>query len=128
VRLATDEAAIVNNREIPDICLQHMAAVMVMDKTVTFNSAHDKGRMKDPGDAPGTRQSEIEFRMDQLERLMPLRVAIVEVQLTDGTHLTSGLTNVRGHSQEPHDHRGNCCQGPRFDSADPGDGTMREPH
>jgi len=35
VQLATDEAAIVNNREIPDICLQHMVAVMVMDKTVT---------------------------------------------------------------------------------------------
>src|SRR5882762_2843087 len=28
VQLATDEAAIVNNREIPDICLQHMVAVM----------------------------------------------------------------------------------------------------
>ena len=47
MQLATDEAAIVNNREIPDICLQHMAAVMLMDKTVTFHSAHDKGRMKD---------------------------------------------------------------------------------
>src|SRR6184192_1080206 len=48
VQLATDEAAIVNNREIPGICLQHMAAVMLMDNTVTFHSAHDKARMKDP--------------------------------------------------------------------------------
>ena len=38
VRVATNEAAIVNNREIPDICLQHLAAVMVVDGTVTFKS------------------------------------------------------------------------------------------
>jgi len=48
VQLATDEAAIVNNREIPDICLQHMVAVMLMDKTVSFVSAHDQARLKDP--------------------------------------------------------------------------------
>ena len=41
VRLATDEANIVNNREIPGICLQHMVAVMLLDKTVTFHSTHD---------------------------------------------------------------------------------------
>ena len=100
VRLATDEAAIVNNREIPDICLQHMAAVMVMDKTVTFNSAHDKGRMKDPA----TLRERDKVKLipdDQLERLMPLRVAIVEVQLTDGTHLTQRVDNVRGTPKNP---------------------------
>ena len=48
VRLATDEAAIVNNREIPDICVQHMLAVALLDKTVTFASAHDSARLKDP--------------------------------------------------------------------------------
>src|SRR5215467_5962199 len=44
VTVATNEAKIVDNREIPDICLQHMMAVMLMDKTVTFKSAHDKAR------------------------------------------------------------------------------------
>ncbi len=48
IRLATDEAAIVNNREIPDICVQHMLAVALLDKTVTFASAHDRARLKDP--------------------------------------------------------------------------------
>ena len=100
VRLATDEAAIVNNREIPDICLQHMAAVMIMDKTVTFNSAHDKGRMKDAA----TLRERDKVKLipdDQLERLMPLRVAIVEVQLTDGTRLTQRVDNVRGTPKNP---------------------------
>src|SRR5258708_16055729 len=48
VRIATDEANTVSNRDIPDICLEHMLAVMLLDKTVTFQSVHDKARMKDP--------------------------------------------------------------------------------
>ena len=39
--MANDEARTVNNREIPDICLQHMVAVMLLDKTVSFAAAHD---------------------------------------------------------------------------------------
>jgi len=100
VRLATDEAAIVNNREIPDICLQHMAAVMLMDKTVTFSSAHDKGRMKDA--ATLREREKVKLIPDEeLERLIPLRVAIVELQLTDGTHLTQRVDNVRGTPPNP---------------------------
>jgi 2-methylcitrate dehydratase PrpD len=100
VQLATDEAAIVNNREIPDICLQHMVAVMVMDKTVTFGSAHDKARMKDP--ATLREREKVKLIPDeQLERLMPLRVAIVELQLRDGTRLTQRVDNVRGTPKNP---------------------------
>jgi 2-methylcitrate dehydratase PrpD len=100
VQLATDEAAIVNNREIPDICMQHMVAVMVMDKTVTFATAHDKARMKDP--ATLREREKVKLIPDeQLERLMPLRVAIVDVQLADGTHLTQRVDNVRGTPNNP---------------------------
>src|SRR2546429_241689 len=100
VQLATDEAAIVNNREIPDICLQHMVAVMLMDKTITFSSAHDKARMKDP--ATLREREKVKLIPDeQLEHLMPLRVAIVEMQLTDGTHLTQRVENVRGTPKNP---------------------------
>jgi len=100
VQLATDEAAIVNNREIPDICLQHMLAVMVMDKTVTFSSAHDKARMKDPVTLRVREKVKL-IPDEQLESLMPLRVAIVEVQLTDGTHFTQRVDNVRGTPKNP---------------------------
>ena len=100
VQLATDEAAIVNNREIPDICLQHMIAVMLLDKTVTFVSAHDKGRLKNP-DALRER-AKVQLIPDQeLERLMPLRVAIVNVTLADGTRLTQRVDNVRGTPENP---------------------------
>jgi 2-methylcitrate dehydratase PrpD len=33
---------------LKDICLQHMVKIMLLDKTATFRSAHDKTRMKDP--------------------------------------------------------------------------------
>src|SRR4029453_7162452 len=39
--------SVVNNREMPDVCIQHILAVMMIDKTLTFRSAHDKPRMQD---------------------------------------------------------------------------------
>jgi 2-methylcitrate dehydratase PrpD len=100
VRLATDEAAIVNNREIPDICLQQMVAVMLLDKTVTFKTAHDTTRMKDPTTLRARAKVTL-VPEDELERLMPLRVVVVEVVLTDGTHLTRRVDNVRGTPRNP---------------------------
>ena len=51
VRLANTEARIVDNREMPDICLQHMVAVMLLDKTASFPAAHDKAAHEGPGRA-----------------------------------------------------------------------------
>jgi len=100
VRLATDEAAIVNNREIPDICVQHLMAVAMLDKTVSFASAHDPSKMKDP--AILRERAKINLIPDaDLERLMPLRVAIVELTLADGMHLRQRVDNVRGTPENP---------------------------
>src|SRR5258705_10731140 len=100
VQLATDEAAIVNNREIPDICLQHMVAVMLLDKTVSFMSAHDKGRLKDP--ATLRERAKVQLIPDQgLERLMPLRVAIVSLTLPHESRHTHRVDNVRGTPAKP---------------------------
>jgi 2-methylcitrate dehydratase PrpD len=100
VRLATDEAAIVNDREIPDICLQHMVAVMLLDKTVSFASAHDRDRLTDA--VTLHERSKVQLIPDsELEQLMPLRVAIVEVILTDGSRLTRRIDNVRGTPENP---------------------------
>src|SRR5258707_1975128 len=43
-----NSGSVVDNREMPDVCIQHMIAVMLLDKTATFRSAHDKPRMQDP--------------------------------------------------------------------------------
>ena len=100
VRVATNEASIVNNREIPDICLQHMVAVMLLDKTATFKAAHDTARMQDP--AVLRQRAKVQLVPDEdLQRLLPQREAIVEVTLTDGTTLTERVKAVRGSAENP---------------------------
>jgi 2-methylcitrate dehydratase PrpD len=100
IRLATDEANIVNNREIPGICLQHMVAVMLLDKTITFRSAHDTARMKDP-DVLRQRAKVKLIKDEELQNLMPLRVALVDLTLADGTKLSRRVDNVRGTPENP---------------------------
>jgi 2-methylcitrate dehydratase PrpD len=38
---------------------------------------------------------------DQLQNLMPLRVAVVDIKLADGKRLTKRVDNVRGTPQNP---------------------------
>jgi len=100
VRVATSEASVVNNRDIPDIYLQHMMAVMLVDKTATFKSAHDVSRMKDP--AVLRQRIKVQLVPDEeLQRKLPAREAIVEVTLVDGTKLNDRVTAVRGTPDNP---------------------------
>jgi 2-methylcitrate dehydratase PrpD len=100
VRVATSAGYTVNNRDMPDICLQHLVAVMLLDKTVSFRAAHDKERMKDP--AVLRERAKVQLAPDaELEKLIPTRVAIVEVTLTDGTQLTERVDRVRGTPDNP---------------------------
>ena len=100
VRVATSAGYTVNNRDMPDICLQHLVAVMLLDKTVSFHAAHDKPRMVDPS----VLQQRVKVQLvpdEELEKLIPVRVAIVEVTLNDGTHLTDRVEYVRGTPENP---------------------------
>jgi 2-methylcitrate dehydratase PrpD len=47
VRLSTSAAPKVDNSQSPDLCLQYLVAVMLLDRTVSFRAAHDKARMQD---------------------------------------------------------------------------------
>jgi 2-methylcitrate dehydratase PrpD len=100
VRTATSAAYTVNNREMPDICLQHMVAVMIIDKTASFKAAHDKPRMQDP-EVLKVRAKVQLIGDDELEKLIPKRVAIVEVTLNDGTTLRERVEAVRGTPENP---------------------------
>ncbi len=84
--------SVVDNREMPDVCIQHMLAVMLIDKTVTFRSAHDKPRMKDP----------VILRQRAKVRLNPgAGQPLVAVVLADGTRLTEDVTAVLGTENNP---------------------------
>lgn len=100
VRVATSEANTVNNREMPDICLQHMIAIMLIDQTATFEAAHDRSRMQNP-EVVRVRAKVQLVPDEELERLYPKRVTIVEVTLNDGVKLTERVEAVRGTPENP---------------------------
>jgi 2-methylcitrate dehydratase PrpD len=100
VRVATNGAATVNNREMPDICLQHLIAVMLVDKTVSFRAAHDKARMQDPVILRERAKVQL-VPSEEFQRLNPRRVAVVEVTLNDGTHWSERVEAVRGTVENP---------------------------
>jgi len=100
VRLAPSAAKVVNNREMPDICVQHMMAVMLLDKTASFKAAHDVERMKDSKIL--AERAKVNLISDEnLNQFMPIRVAIVEVELKDGRKFSERVDAVRGTPRNP---------------------------
>ena len=71
-----------------------MIAVMLLDKTVSFHAAHDKPRKQDP--AALRQRAKVNLVHDEeLAKLLPVRVAIVEIELIDGTRLSERVSAVR---------------------------------
>jgi 2-methylcitrate dehydratase PrpD len=100
VRVAHQGANTVDNRVMPDICMQHMCAIMLIDGRVTFESSHDEKRMGDRRVL--ALRSRIELRGDDaLSAAMPSRQGIVEVSLRDGRKLEHHTRAVRGTAENP---------------------------
>ncbi len=100
VRVAHQGANTVDNRDMPDICMQHMCAVMLIDGNVTFASSHDENRMGDRRVL--ALRKRIELRGDDaLSAAMPSRQGIVEIRLRDGRMLRCHTEAVRGSAENP---------------------------
>jgi 2-methylcitrate dehydratase PrpD len=100
VRLAPSVAAVVDSRDIPDICVQHMVAVMLVDKTVSFHAAHDKPCMQNA--AILRERAKVDLVRDgELAQFLPVRVAVVEIEFADGTRLSERISAVRGTPRNP---------------------------
>ena len=94
------ELEIVNNRDMPDISVQHLLAVMLLDGGVTFASAHDFKRMRDPrvldlkkriravGD-PALTDAERRWR------------CVMEITLKDGRKLAHQTMAAKGSYENP---------------------------
>jgi 2-methylcitrate dehydratase PrpD len=99
-RMPDKELEIVNNRDMPDISVQHLLAVMLLDGIVTFQSAHDFKRMKDSnvldlrkriealGD-PGLTDAQRRWR------------CVMEVTLKDGRVLRHQTMAAKGSFENP---------------------------
>jgi len=100
VRVSHQGANTVNNRDMPDICMQHMCAVMLLDGFVTFKSSHDEKRMRERKVLDVRSRIEL-LGDDELTRVAPSRQGIVELKLRDGRELRKHVKAVRGTSDNP---------------------------
>jgi len=100
VRVSQQGARTVNNRHMPDINMQYMVSVMLLDGTASLEAAHDIARMSDP------RVLEMRSRIellgdDELQAALPIRQGKVDVTLRDGRVLHHHTQNVRGTPANP---------------------------
>jgi len=100
VKVAHQGANTVDNRDMPDICMQHMCAVMLIDGTVTFLTSHDRKRMRERNVLALRKRVEL-CGDDALSAAMPSRQGIVEVRLRDARALKHHTKAVRGSAENP---------------------------
>jgi len=100
VRVAHQGANTTDNRNMPDICMQHLCAVMLLDGTVSFKSSHDEKRMRHPK-VLELRKRVVLLGDDALTKVMPSRQGIVEITLRDGRSLRHHTSAVRGTAENP---------------------------
>jgi 2-methylcitrate dehydratase PrpD len=102
VRLPDDRAQLVDDREVPNLCVQHLLAVLLLDGGLGFRAAHDKARMRDPSIL--ALRERIRLVPDaELTRALPPRQAIIEIETPDGRRLAQRTRAVRGTPDNPMD-------------------------
>ena len=99
-RIPESGAHTVNDREMPDINLQYLFAVTLLDGRCTFEAAHSFERMQDP------KVLELKKKITligdpELTRARPEHQAIVQIVTRDGRKLDKRVTTVRGRADNP---------------------------
>lgn len=95
-----DRFVIVNDRDMPDVCLQHLLALTLVDGGLTFTSSHDHARMKDPAVLAVRRRIEA-IPNAELTAARPARQAIIEIDCADGRKLSHRTRAVLGTPDNP---------------------------
>jgi 2-methylcitrate dehydratase PrpD len=102
VRMAPLDAGIVDGSIMPNIGVQHLVALMLVDGTVSFDSAHDYSRMVDPRvlDVRGRVELVKSERMADVVRRWRCEI---DLELVGGQVLSEELLAVKGSVQNPMD-------------------------
>ncbi|MBT8410109.1 MAG: MmgE/PrpD family protein [Alphaproteobacteria bacterium] len=100
VILPDDRFVIVDNRDMPDVCLQHLVALMLVDGGLSFASSHDVDRMRDP------KVLEMRAKIEaipsaELTEARPARQAIIEIDTEDGREVAHRTRAVLGTPDNP---------------------------
>jgi 2-methylcitrate dehydratase PrpD len=100
VRLPESGAHTVNDREMPDVNLQYVFAVTLLDGKLTFEAAHSFERMKDPKVLE--LKKKITLTGDpELTHARPEHQAIVQVTTRDGRRLDKRVVSFKGKAENP---------------------------
>jgi 2-methylcitrate dehydratase PrpD len=102
VDVPTASLRIVDNSTVPDLCLQHLVAMMIVDRGATFASVHDVARMSDPKVLAVRKLVEL-VGSQELQVAVPVRQAIVGIDTADGRSLNHRTYVVRGTAANPMD-------------------------
>ena len=99
VEIRSDEAFIVDNRDMPNICLQHLVALYLVDRKLSFESVHDPKRMTDSS----IKEIRSKIQLVASEALMKSggRQAIVNIVTNDGQTFRKHVQHVRGTWGDP---------------------------
>lgn len=95
-----DRLHIVDDRDMPDVCLQHLLAVTLIDGGLGFATAHDRNRMRDAA-VLDLRRRIFAIPSKELTEAHPPRQAIVEIETTDGRTLRHHTRAVLGTPANP---------------------------
>jgi 2-methylcitrate dehydratase PrpD len=100
VRISHQGVGTVDDRATPNVNMQHMCALALLDGDVTFQSSHDLGRMREPAVLALRRRVSL-VGDDALSKALPRREAIVEITLRGGRQRMLHTRTVRGTSLNP---------------------------
>lgn len=100
IHLPTRSARTVDNAPMPDVNVQHLVAMLLVDGALSFHAIHDVERMNDPKILDVRRRIAL-VPSEELMHARPRRQAIVEVETTDGRTLSRRTLAVRGTADNP---------------------------
>ena len=102
VRLPADGARIVDNSAMPDVNVQHIIAVALVDGGITFESSHARERLTDPRVLAVRSRVELVADTALVDAAAP-RSGLVEVTTSDGRRVSQFVKHARGTPENPLD-------------------------
>jgi 2-methylcitrate dehydratase PrpD len=100
VMLPSRSARTVDNAPAPELNVQHLLALLLIDGKLSFESIHDRERMLDPK-ILALRAKIALVPSEELANAMPRRQAIVSVKTHGGRSLSKRTVAVRGTADNP---------------------------